>query len=245
MNPAGECSDRYKNSIITAYLYRAYKTCTTQNLLNQEIFRIKQILINNGFSNRQVDSEVRKFKIKQTSETDAPEIKIYYENQMSNSYKVDERMIKGIINRNVKTNNHERLRLIIYYKNSKTRNLIIRNNTLTSNNNYLQSANVIYKFSCPYEDCALLHNVNYIGMTTNKLSKRLQQHSYSGAPKEHFRLFHGVKITKEILENNVEILEKINNRTKLYIGEALLIEKFRPSINIQDMGFTKTLKLYN
>ena len=110
----------------------------------------------------------------------------------------------------------------------------------------MQSTNVVHNYSCPHEDCRLLQNINYIGLTTNILDHRLSQHVYSGAPKEHFPLYHGQKkLTRQILESNVTILEHFNDRNRLHIAEALLIAKHNPAINIQDAGFSRTLRLYS
>ena len=57
-------------------------------------------------------------------------IKLYYKNQMTSQYKIDERVIKEIISRGIKpTSNNERIDFNIYYKNRKTSNLILINNT--------------------------------------------------------------------------------------------------------------------
>ena len=83
-----ECPDRYKRSVIRAYLHRAHKTCSSDHLLRQETLRIKQILINNWFTKTDVDREISKFHIKPIS--DEQNLKVFSENQMSDDYKVDE-----------------------------------------------------------------------------------------------------------------------------------------------------------
>ena len=60
INRKSECPDRYMSSAIRSYIDRAYKTCTSEGNLNVELNRVKQILINNGFSNLQVDQEIQK-----------------------------------------------------------------------------------------------------------------------------------------------------------------------------------------
>ena len=56
--------------------------------------------------------------------------KIYYENQYSDPYKTDERVLKNLIKRNtVGLNPAERIQLVIYYKsNTVNNNLVMRNN---------------------------------------------------------------------------------------------------------------------
>ena len=47
---------------------------------------------------------------------------------MCDVYKVDERVLKNIISRNVICTNHNELIIIIYYKNRKTSNFVMNNN---------------------------------------------------------------------------------------------------------------------
>ena len=94
LNSDGECLDRYKRSVIRAYLHRAHKTCSSDHLLRQETLRIKQILINNGFTNTDVDREISKFYVKPIS--DEQNLKLFYENKMSDAYNVDERVLKNM-----------------------------------------------------------------------------------------------------------------------------------------------------
>ena len=61
LNANGECPDRYKQSVVRGFLYRAKNLCSEQSEFMIEISRCKQILINNGYSNRLVDSEIASF----------------------------------------------------------------------------------------------------------------------------------------------------------------------------------------
>ncbi|XP_076058536.1 uncharacterized protein LOC143035554 [Oratosquilla oratoria] len=51
LNAASECPQRYKLSVIRAYLRRAFRNCSSWTLFHQELSHIKQILSNNGYSN--------------------------------------------------------------------------------------------------------------------------------------------------------------------------------------------------
>ena len=91
-------------------------------------------------------------------------INIFYNNQMSNSHKTDERVLKEIVLRNVScVNNNDERKLIIYYKNKRVNQLVMNNNQ-TKKTDSLQQTNVIFEFSCPKEDCKLLQNIKYIGI---------------------------------------------------------------------------------
>ncbi|XP_050714204.1 uncharacterized protein LOC126997250 [Eriocheir sinensis] len=87
-----------------------------------------------------------------TTSTNQNNINLYYRNYMSTEYKTDERVIKDIIHKNVKpTNAEQTISLIIYYKTSKTANLLIKNRQ-TPPPAPLQEDHVIYEHTCAIED---------------------------------------------------------------------------------------------
>ena len=101
--------------------------------------------------------------------------KIYYENQCSDTYKTDERVLKTIIKRNTMCiNPAERIQLVIYCKSNTVNNLVMRNNH-SPPLPILKQTNLIYEYTCKYGDCEL-HPSSYIGLTTTTLSKRLTMH---------------------------------------------------------------------
>ena len=159
---------------------------------------------------------------------------------MHRNYKIDEKVLKEIIARNVKSvSNDERINVIFYYKNLKTVNLVMRNNLMT-NSSPLCRTNVIYEFICPLPHCKA---ENYIGMTQTTVSRRLSYHAQSGSILKHFTSQHNSKPTREILVNNTNIVTFAENRYKLAIKEALLIQEKSPSINKQYDNFVNILKL--
>ena len=247
INAISECPERYKISAIRAYISRAYKISSSWDLFNFEIERIKQILINNGFPNGLVEDEIATFlnrKLSPSGEASPVKHTIYYRNQMTSAYKQDERVLKNIIHRNVScTNGNDRIQLVCYYKNDKLNQLIMTNN-LTNKRKGIQKTNVLYEYSCPDEDCKLL-NAQYIGLTTTSLSRRMTMHLQDGAIKKHLRTAHATTLTRQHLENNIKILKQINDTVRLEIAESLLIRNLKPSINNQDTGKTRTLKLWN
>ena len=50
MNGEGDCTDSYKTGVIRAYIRRAIRNCSTWELLHRELQRVRQILVNNGYS---------------------------------------------------------------------------------------------------------------------------------------------------------------------------------------------------
>ena len=170
-------------------------------------------------------------------------IKLYYRNYMSPAHKVDERVIREIIFECVHcTNPNDRLNLQIYYKNRKTHNLILKNNTL-SDGNKLKRSNVVDEFICPHEDCRL-HPASYIGSTTTTLSRRLTMHLREGAPKEHMCKHHDSVLTRQQIVDNTDIISSSDNPVRLRILEALYIREKTPTINKQIGSSVVTLGLW-
>ena len=158
------------------------------------------------------------------------QIILYYRNFMSRSYKVDERVIRGLVSEYVRcTNPDSKINLRIYYQNRKTKSLVMKNNILSTGDK-LKRANVVYQFHCPHEDCRL-HSASYIGATTTTLSRRITMHLREGSPKEHTRLQHNTQLTREELVKNTTIIASCNDPKRLRIIEALHIRDKAPTIN--------------
>ena len=217
LNANSECPDSYKISTIRSFLRRAFRTCSDWTLLDVELKRIRQILVNNGYSNRDVDSEIlvaMKNARKETPQASKrPSLKVFYQNQMSQSYKVDERAIREIISSCVTCTDTEKdVVLIIYYKNKKVSNLFMKNN-LQATHTKLKRTNVVYRFSCPEVDCRPLQ-VDYVGATTTTLSRRLTMHLADGAPKVHMHDKHQRHLTRKDLTENTDIIMPCSDKKK-------------------------------
>ena len=161
-----------------------------------------------------------------------PPIKIYYRSYMSTAYKIDERIVKDIVGRGVSPVHHEdSIEFIIYYRNQKSGNLIMKNN-MAEKTNDLNKTGVIYQYVCQIGGCKL-QNISYIGMCTTTLSRRLTCHLQAGTPKNHTMQEHGVPLTREMLVENTTILDTCDDKRRLQIKEALYISIKRPVMNVQ------------
>ena len=243
LNAKSECPERYKTSVIRAFVRRAIHHSSTWQSTHAELERSRQILVNNGYSNRDVDAEIRKqmdehFLASKDSER-TENIDLFYRSQMSTAYQTEERIIKDMVTGHVKSRDKKkRLNLIIYYKTHKTHSLVMCNNlgkkqSQKKTNGHLKSINVIYRYSCPEEGCRLLHKDEYIGATTTSLSRRLTMHKREGAIKAHAAEKHNREITRADLMDNTEILATCNDHRRIWILEALYIREFSPELNKQ------------
>ena len=122
---------------------------------------------------------------------------------------------------------------------------MVMKNSPSSDGNKFSRTNVVYRYSCPNEDCKLLSNVNYIGMTTTTLSRRLTSHLTAGAPKKHMHDVHRIDLNRAMLENSTNVVMQCNDQNRLAIAEALFVLDERPAINIQNNIFARTLKLFS
>ncbi|XP_068203705.1 uncharacterized protein [Palaemon carinicauda] len=59
LNGDSECPTWYKASTIKAYIRRALSHCSSWAATHQELDRVAQVMVNNGYSNRQVSREIK------------------------------------------------------------------------------------------------------------------------------------------------------------------------------------------
>ena len=254
LNAISECPDRYKQSVIKGFFIRAKNLSTDREDMLVEIGRSKQILINNGYSNKDVDAEIRKVlrnespntTINSSNNNTATTHRVFYKNFMDNMYKKREHAIRTAISSNVRVKEpSDRLQIVIYYKSAKTRNLIMRNN-MTPKIRELAKTNLIYDFDCKEGECEHLpiQQKRYTGLTKCTLSRRLSYHLQNGAIKDHFMQKHKRKITREEIVDCTRSRYFERDTLRLEILESLLIRYEDPEINKQETGKRRKLLLF-
>ena len=214
-----------KKTILKTFISRAKLQSSSRTIFLNELKNIKQTLINNGFPNYIVDTEIKHFsnKTKQynidNTRNYKQSINLYNKNQFHTNYKIDKHILKNLIQKNVlPTDPTKKIRLIIYYNKCKTSNLIISNNTSPSTE-LLDMTNVLYMFKCPLGDCVSKENNVYVGLTTTTLSRQLTMHFNDSSsialhlknqsiPKSKFR--------KILVENTSIIATTTNPRSPTY-----------------------------
>ena len=234
LNGHSECPDRYKRSAINAYIRRALTHCSSWPATTKEIDDATQMLVNNGFSNKEITSQIRKtidkWYLNQNQDNhNVPQedIKVFYRNQWHRGYKKDEDALRKIIDGHVKSlSNDKKVSLVIYYKNRKTSNLILKNNPSPATET-LKRCNVVYHFQCPIMRCS--HE--YIGLTTMRLSKRISCHAQEGAIFNHFRNNHNMRPARNDLISSIKIIDCAPDAKRLRYLEALHILERKPSLN--------------
>ena len=139
---------------------------------------------------------------------------------MTTAYKTDEKVLQDIVRRgNTTVDEDIKINLQIFYKNYRTSNYILRNNT-HDKKRLLDKSNVVYKYTCQIANCKS-QNITYIGNTTTSLSRRLTMHLQNGSIKNHTRDVHNSQLTREMLVANTEIIDHRSNIKKLKYLEAI------------------------
>ena len=232
LNGDSECPTKFKSSVIYAYVRRALTHCSTWSEVHKELDFVAQQLVNNGYSNKDIQRVTRRVLDQWYSQPDRPDdggrkIKVFYRNFMHPNYKKDEAALREIINNNVSVTDPDSvLNLIIYYRNKKTSQMLMRNSPKTDSDP-LKKHGVVYRILCPANGCS--HS--YIGMTTTKLSKRLAVHLQEGNFFQHFERNHGA-LERPLLLKSTSIIDKDTDRRRLRLREALHILHLKPTLNV-------------
>ena len=142
---------------------------------------------------------------------------------------------------NVKpVNPNDTVSLRIYYRNKKLKNLFIRNKS--SSAEISDKHHVVYLYTCNQEGC---NSSKYIGYTTCTVGERFRMHTQNGSIKNHFLEVHNVvRLPKKQLIECVSILSSNSSLGRLRMTEAVLIKDMKPSLNSQDEGCDRLLKIF-
>lgn len=236
------CPDRYKIGTINGLLHRAYRISSNWALFHEETARLKQMLTNNNFPMALIDNTIKKFlanklRTEHNQENNKEVIKLFYENQMTSNYKVEEKQLQNIINQNIKPTPNTEIRLLIYYKNMKLKNIVMRNKYHKPEDDF----NVVYRYTCKVDEC----HSSYIGYTEATLTERMRNHTQHGSIIKHLQERHNIakQKTKELLEC-VQVIGRANNKSELLLMEAIKIKYDKPELNGQEEGRDRILKIF-
>ena len=161
---------------------------------------------------------------------------IFYLNQFSDNYKIDENALRKIIKNHV-CQIETKIKLSIYYKSRKISNLIMKNNLSENRISHGDRSHVIYEFTCSLGECMSTKN-SYIGMTKCTLRERLSKHKQRGSIYNHLFTKHGCQLETNDLLDNTKILYSCKSGENIFTYEALHIKKLKPTLNTISNGFS-------
>ena len=194
-----------------------------------------------------IDNTVNEFlhsKFRTPNETlRKSKIEIFYEGQMCSNYKVEEKQLTSIISKYVQPadDNHQ-INLRIYYKNKKLKNLFIRNKPRLDSN-VSDRHHVVYLYTCNQRGCN--SSQTYVGYTTCTIDERFRMHAQTGSIKKHLVEKHSMnRVAKNDLIKSTSVLKSCHSKGRLRMTEAILKKELKPSLNSQDEGCDKLLKIF-
>ena len=244
MNYLSIAPERYKLGVIRTFLHRAYTVCSTWATLHAELTRIHQLLANNNYPQDVIEEEIRKFLDKKVTNVnnklDDEAIIFYYMNQFTSQYKQDEARLRKIISDNVSGVENKCIKMFIYYKNRKVRDLFIRNNIHTTPD--VLRSHVVYSYTCKQDGCRPVNM--YVGYTECTLTDRMRNHAQNGSIIKHSIDSHQQKLTTAQILENTEILRHFPTKEDLTIAEALIIKEKEPILNGQKEGEVRILQIF-
>ena len=246
------CPERYKVGVIKTLLHRAFHVSSDRYIFFHEVQRIKQLLTNNNFPIQVIEKTIENFlndKLAYKNESgnlnaeqDLPNSKLYFESQMTTNYKAEEKKLQEIIQKHVtSTPETSSVKLIIYYKNRKLGNMLIRNRMYRAIPQEKRH-HVVYQYTCNMAGC---NAPKYIGYTTCALYDRFGMHTQNGSIKRHLVETHdAVRLKRRDLLASTTIIASCNIRRKLVMTEAVLIKDNKPQLNSQNEGCDRLLKIF-
>lgn len=112
---------------------------------------------------------------------------------MSKNYQQREYQLKRIIKNQINvTNNTDKIKFNIFYRNKKLMDLILTRKR--SEISTAETSHVVYQFNCPNDGCKAI-DTTYIGFTTCTLQRRSYYHYVNGAIRIHFEKEHKMRPT--------------------------------------------------
>ena len=231
----------WKRSTLRSILTRAYKICSTKELLDEELKRIERVFIEiNGHPKWIVNQLKEECKLvneqyHRNIESNIDSNTVTHMLVLPYKGKKGEKLIKSL-NKHLKK---------VLPENNLSRNAFssknlgsffnIKDKTKLEHNNDLT-----YLVKCPEKTCS----ESYLGETARRMNKRVSEHV--GKDKKSHMLQHTLQSGHPSVSlNEFKILGKgfSNNRVKRKISEALLIKQYRPILNTQENSMF--LELFN
>ena len=219
----------FKRNLISGLIYRAWKICSSEDLFQQELIKLKKLLNANGFPLGLINRQIKLFLHKQeTSETKSthfgPEKRVIFLSLPfcgENSIKLS-RQIGRITNKIAPWSSVK----IVFRHICRLKNI----SKLKSAISVLNRSNVIYKINC--QECSEF----YIGLTTRRLKTRIDEHrkrTYSAVFK------HAKDSSHSIDFSNPHVLATDTLKLRLQVKETLLIKQYaaHKSLNVNTESF--------
>ena len=220
---------RYKRSVVTGFVYRIYRACSTWQHFHQSLEKAKQILEQNQYPAAFYDPLIRQalhnilVGIEKSQETETSDnitkkiLRVQYRGKCTEHYA---RALHKI---------NAPCTVVMTLRKLKTALPSLKPPT-----EKLLRSGIVYEIKCPR--C----NACYVGQTGRHLQFRLREHQRNEGPvKSHFN-----SCTEKLTEEHIRILHMTIREEKYLLAlEALYIRERKPSINTKDEYRRRELKI--
>ena len=153
---------------------------------------------------------------------------------------MDEKQLSDIIQRNLAPSDYNtNIKLHIYYRNKKLKNLIVHNRFYKATEQF----SVVYQYTCDRGEYN--SSQKYIEYTESTITERMRNHAQHGSIINHLRECHSISKIKTVeLLKSVKILARGATKQELLILEAFHIKEEQPSLNGQKEERDRVLKIF-
>ena len=218
MNFHSFAPEKYKHSVVSGFVYRIYRSCSSWDNFHLSLERAKKILNQNQYPeaffepiiNQTLDNIISEKEKKEVSEEELEKHKLflYYRGKASENFAKDLKKA------------HAPCRTIFKLKKLKT---VLP--SLKPPVEKLLKSHVVYQIKCSSCDAS------YVGQTTRHLTTRLAEHkSRKGPVKEHF-----IQCKSQIENDCISVLDTTTNSDSFLLTlEAIWIRDIKPKINTKD-----------
>ena len=224
---------RYKRSVVSGFVHRIYRACSTWQFIHQSLEKAKRILEMNQYPPTFYDPIIRetleniitssvKEKADNSEEQSSPKtkkasLKIQYRGKVTEDY------ARALHKAGAPCN------IVMTLRKLKT---VLP--SLKPPTEKMLKSGVVYKLTCP--SCAAC----YVGETTRHLQTRVKEHIQKKGPmKTHLGL-----CDTTLVDDNVEILQaSARGESYLLTLEALYIKEVKPAINTKEEWKSRELKI--
>ena len=234
--------NRYKIGMIKTLIHRAYSLCSSFSLFHDEMKKLKNILVKNGFELCTIDRIIRKF-LNDKFSTKVPIVsvnraKIYIVLPYYGQFSLN---IRNQLRRFL-SSTYPQINFCFSFRTVKKLGQIFWVKDKLPN---VLASNIIYKYKC---DCC---DAVYIGQTCRHFGIRRSEHigislktGKSIAADKNSSIYHHYKITGHVPKmENFKIIDYAENQFHTHIKEALQINITKPSLNAQiDQPFLHLLQ---
>ena len=253
LNAFALCPNTWKRGIVACFLHRAWTVCSSRKLFLQEVDKLREMFVSNGYQIRFFNKLFNAFMLKKTQQPSVP-----IDNNVNNDDEDDEKFYILIIpfvgspsllfKKRITSifKEHLKVKIKCVFESFKVKNYF----SLKYKTPACLLSNVVYKYTCQCDT-----GVSYIGETKCHIMKRADEHlSFKAFPYtaigDHISNCNACQVSLSdgrFSHERFEILERCKSKLECEVREAFHIIQSKPKLNRQLMtgGAAHTLRVFS